>query len=214
MKYRAVIFDLDGTLVHTEPEYRYKIIGDTLRELGVIYFSPEHMDMLWFETERNKIIKKCFGQEPEIFWKVYTKKESVELRKQFIKAYADIDFILRLKEIGYKTGIVTGSPEHIVDLEVGMLGKEHFDSVVVARNSAGIMPKPHPHGLEKCIKSLNIQKHESLFVGNAEEDILTAKNAGVSDVFLERGEYKFEFGGIKPSTRINSLYKLRYLLNV
>ena len=49
MVYKAVIFDLDGTLVHTMPEYRYKIVGQTVRDLGAK--SSHHLiDKFWFQT--------------------------------------------------------------------------------------------------------------------------------------------------------------------
>ena len=75
------------------------------------------------------------------------------------------------------------------------------------------MPKPHPEGLEKCLNALGAKKQESLFIGNAEEDVLTAKNAGILDVFLRRGEYDFKLDKIRPSVIIDSLYGLRSVLS-
>lgn len=213
MKYKAVIFDLDGTLVHTSPEYRYRIIGETLNELGVLSFSSEHIDKVWFETERDEIIIKHFNLDPEIFWRNYTRHENAELRKQFIKLYEDIGFLVQARNAGYKTGIVTGSAKHIADLEVEMLGRENFDSVVIARHDSGIRSKPHPHGLEVCLEHLNARKEDVLYVGNAEEDILAAKNAGILDVFIKRDEYDFDLKMINPSVVINSLHDLKSLLN-
>jgi len=212
MKYKAVVFDLDGTLIYTEPAYRYKVVGDTLKELGVPHFKYSHVDEFWFETKRDEIIKRCFGLEPKFFWEIYAKKEKTETRRRFIKAYSDIACIGQLKDAGYKMGIVTGSPDKITALEVSILGKHNFDSVVVARRSTG-MPKPHPEGLEKCLHALDAKKQESLFIGNAEEDVLTAKNAGILDVFLRRGEYDFRLDKIRPSVIIDSLYGLRSMLS-
>lgn len=212
MKYKAVIFDLDGTLIHTAPEYRYRIISETLNELGVFSFSLKCIDKVWFETERDEIIIKHFKLDPEIFWKNYTRHENAELRKQFIKAYEDIGFLVQARNAGYKTGIVTGSAKHIADLEVEMLGKENFDSVVIARYDTGIRSKPHPHGLEVCLKYLDVKKEDVLYVGNAEEDILAAKNAGILDIFIKRNEHEFDLRAINPSIIINSLYELKSLL--
>jgi pyrophosphatase PpaX len=211
MPYKAVIFDLDGTLVHTAPEYRYKVIGETLKELGVFNFLPEHADMLWFETKRNEIIRRYFYRDPEMFWKIYSEKENAESRRQHIRLYDDIDFVTYVKSRGCKIGLVTGSPEHITDLEVGAIGREKFDSVVVARYSTGIKAKPHPEGLEKCLDFLCVERHEAIFVGNAEEDILAAKSAGIMDVYLQRGEYEFDLKKMNPSLSVSSLYELKSL---
>lgn len=209
MKYKAVIFDLDGTLVHTEPEYRYRIVGRVLKELrGEI--SNEYIDKFWFEAERDEIIKKCFGVDPELFWAKYREYDMPEIRKDFTKLYDDIDVIGELKERGYKLGIVTGSPIHIALFEIDMIGRENFNAIVVAQNSNGIRPKPHPHGLEECLDLLKVSKKEAVYVGNAKEDVIAAKRAGVLDIFIVRGEYEFE--DITPSVKINSLYELAELL--
>ncbi len=212
MAYKAVVFDLDGTLVHTSPEYRYKVVFQVLNNLGALpsAFSNHNIDRFWFEAARDEIIKTLFGLEPELFWKEFQKYDTTELRKQFTRLYDDIDFIKELRKSGYKIGIVTGAPMHIASLEIGMLGHDNFDAVVVAHSSNGFKPKPNPHGLYECLKLLGISKSEAVYVGNVDEDIETAKNAEVFDVLLLRGEN--EHRNAKPSMVINSLYELRQLL--
>ena len=93
-----------------------------------------------------------------------------------------------------------------------MLGQDNFDAVIVAQTSNGFKPKPHPHGLEECLNLLGVQKSEAIYVGNADEDVNTAKNAQVFDVLLIRGEY--EFPDANPSLKIHSLYDLREILEI
>ncbi|HLD06132.1 MAG TPA: HAD family hydrolase [Candidatus Nanoarchaeia archaeon] len=211
MGYEAVIFDLDGTLVHTAPEYRYQIVGQTLQDLGTTS-SRHDIDRFWFEARRDAIIKECFGLEPEKFWEVYRKHDTMGLRRQFTRLYDDVGFIKELRRDGYKTGIVTGAPMHVASLEIGMLGEGDFDGVVIAQISNGIQPKPHPHGLESCLELLRVDKSKAVYVGNADEDVATAKNAQVYDVLLVRGEH--DFPDVNPSLRIHSLYELRQLLGL
>lgn len=212
MRYKAVIFDLDGTLVHTAPEFRYKLIGQVLKDLKVTCSNNYFIDRFWFEARRDEIIKKCFGLEPEKFWKIYKEYDTIELRKQFTKLYDDVDFLQELRQNNYKIGIVTGAPSHIIDLEINMLGKENFDAIVRAQISNGIKPKPDPHGIEECLNLLKVKKNEAIFVGNSDEDILAAKNAQIFDVLLDRKEH--EFPDIDPSFTIYSLYELRQLLRL
>jgi phosphoglycolate phosphatase-like HAD superfamily hydrolase len=134
------------------------------------------------------------------------------LRRQFTRLYDDVGVIRELRQNGYKTGIVTGAPMHIASLEIGMLGEKDFDGVIIAHTSNGIKPKPHPHGLESCLALLGVDRSEAIYVGNADEDVATAKNAQVYDVLLVRGEH--EFPDSKPSLRIHSLYELRQLLGL
>jgi len=98
MGYEAVVFDLDGTLVHTAPEYRYLVVGQTLRDLGVVS-SNHNVDRYWFEARRDRIIQEQFGVEPEQFREILGKYDAVELRRKFTKAYDDVDFIQELRQL-------------------------------------------------------------------------------------------------------------------
>jgi pyrophosphatase PpaX len=209
MKYKAVVFDLDGTLVHTKPEYRYLLVRNTLNELGSKY-TKKFIDKFWFESERDLIIKKRFKLKPELFWESFRKKDTIELRKDFTKVYEDVSFISELRKKNYKTGIFTGAPDPIASLEVDMVGRYNFDAVIIPQYSNGFKPKPHPQGLEECLDLLRVKNTEAIYVGNGEEDIKTAKNANVLDVLLIRGEYEFQ--NVNPSIKINSLYDLREIL--
>ena len=209
MSYRAALFDLDGTLVHTMPEYRYQIVGNALRDLGTT--APDHyIDKFWFEARRNDIIRDCFGVDPELFWAAYQRYDIAELRRALTRPYDDTDVIQELRKRGYRTGIVTGAPLHIASLEIEMLGKDNFDAVVNTHCHDGLKPKPYPHGIEKCMRLLCIGNNEALYVGNSDEDIMAARNANVLDVLVLRNEH--EFPHIKPSVTISSLYELRQLL--
>ncbi len=205
------MFDLDGTLVHTTPEYRYMVVGQSLHELGTAS-SNHNIDRFWFGSRRDDIIKKNFGLDSNIFWETFRKFDTIEQRRQFTKLYDDIGFIQELKQKGYKIGIVTGAPINIASLEIGMIGEQNFDAVVIANSLSGIKEKPHPHGLEECLNLLEIQNKEAIYVGNGEEDIRAARSAHIYDVLLDRREHLFP--KINPSLTIHSLYELRQLLDI
>jgi len=191
------------------PEYRYKILGDTLKELNS-KGTKKQIDRFWFESNRNYLIKNEFKAEPGKFWDIFESYNTVELRKQFTNVYEDVAFLDELKEKEIKLAVVTGSPSHITDFEISLIGKEKFDAIVMAHVQHGIRPKPHPHGILECLKLLKAKSYEAFFVGNSDEDTDSAKHAGVFDIFIDRGEYPFPH--IKPSLRINTLYDLRKVL--
>lgn len=47
--------------------------------------------------------------------------------------------------------------------------------------------KPNPFSIEEIIRRTGINKHETIFVGDSENDVLTAKNAGVTPVVVLTG---------------------------
>jgi phosphoglycolate phosphatase-like HAD superfamily hydrolase len=61
------------------------------------------------------------------------------------------------------------------------------------------------------MKLLGVEKNQTIYVGNSEEDILTARAAEVIDVIVERKEYK---PTIEPSVKIPDLYGLRKLIKI
>ncbi len=207
MEYEAFIFDLDGTLVETTAKGRYAIIGGVLNELGVTASNAD-IDAFWFGLDRAGTVKKRFGVEPALFFDVYHKHDTVETRGPHVKPYEDVGIVQSLKVRGYKTGIVSGVMRAIAEHERGLIGHEHFDITVLARTSEGSMPKPHPHGLVECLKMLGVQPQNSIYVGNAEEDVLMARAAGVHDVLIDRDEHTHK---TEASMVIRSLYELSSL---
>lgn len=209
MKIRSVIFDLDGTLVHTRPEYRYLVVGKTLDKLN-ISADRKAIDQFWFNADRDNLIRKLFNTEPEKFWNVFKEFDQTELRKKFTEKYNDSDVIKQLKSENLKIGIVTGTTQEIADMEIELLGKNLIDAVIIAQLSRGVKQKPHPQGIEECLRELSVTNNEAIFVGNSDEDILTAKNAGVVDVLIDRKEHALK---IKPSFIINSLFEIKEIIN-
>src|SRR5208283_3794602 len=197
---KAVLFDLDGSLVTTDYEHREFVVGCTLKDLGT-KASPELIDKFWFEEERDKTIRESFHVDPELFWNIFHIYDTSEFRNQFTRPYSDVKFIRELRRKGYKTGIVTDGPNYIASFEIEMIGRELFDAVV--DNSAQVKPKPSAEGLEKCLGMLEVKNNEAIYVGNSRGDMEAARNAHVIGVLINRGEYSFP--NAKPSFQIYSL---------
>ena len=211
MVYEAVLFDVDGTLAYTLIEYRYDVVGRTLDECGG-KASLGDIDSFWFEGGRDEIIKKRFELVPEVFWSAFRKYDFLKLRREATRVYDDVNFIDELREKGFKIGAVTGAPSNISSINLDLIGVHRFDMVVNAYSENGVRAKPDPHGLELCLGGLGVGSGEAVYVGNGSEDIGAARNAGVLDVLIDRGEY--DFSDPDPTIRITSLYELRELLGL
>jgi beta-phosphoglucomutase-like phosphatase (HAD superfamily) len=214
--FKAVIFDLDGTLVYTEPAYRLKTVGSTIQELGVKpkVDTETFVDKFWFEENRDEIIDKYLGVDPKFFWEVFRKYDLPEVRRKFTKPYEDVGIICELKDSGYKTGIVTGSPEHIARMELELLGGENFDVIIIANLEVNrIRPKPDPHGIELCLDRLGVPFASSVYVDNSIGGILAAREANVYDVMIDRKEYCCK-SEVKPRMVIESLNDLKSILKL
>ncbi|MDP3027405.1 MAG: HAD family hydrolase [Nanoarchaeota archaeon] len=214
-KLEAVIFDLDGTLVHTKPEYRHEVVGSTLVELKRGYLKKDidnlnkEIDDFWFGSEdaRARIITEKWGLDPEgEFWPTFRKYDTIELRKEHTQPYPDVGILSELKDRGTKTGIVTSAPEHILNLEIGMLNHK-FDAVLRAQLDLGFQKKPHQQALLRCFDLLGVSKDRGCYVGNSPEDMLMAKNTGTPGMLVLRGEY--DYGEVESDLAIYSLQPLK-----
>lgn len=202
-KYRAIIYDLDGTLVKTEEEYLCTIIGTAMKDLGVEP-SVEKIKKFWYESDRGKFITEELKIDPKRFKELLDEYDAPEKRKKATRAYEDVPAVLNyFMKHGCRQGIFTGAPTKIAEAEVELLGKQYFKAVLSSNSDKEIPHKPDPRGLEECLRILGVSCEEALYVGNGKEDIDTARNAKVLDVLIKRGEYEFQ--DLKPTITIYSL---------
>lgn len=214
MAYKAVIYDLDGTLVRTSQLYRGQVVGPTVHGLGG-QASVADIAAFWFEPNREKIIRERFKVDSGQFWIGFRKRDTIDFRKMHTQPYWDVVFLNELRAKGVKTSILTGAPQAIADLELSLIDSEigcgNFEIVVFA-NGREVKHKPSPEGVEKCLDLMGSNKEETIYVGNGPEDIDTARNAEVFDVLINRKEYPYN--GQEPSLIIKNLYELRPLFGI
>ncbi len=212
--YNTIIFDMDGTLVYTKPEFKTRVVHQTLRELGITTsHTEEDIERFWFVPERSETISKYFKADPKKFWPVYSKISEAVLSREHIEPYSDIKFLKLLSERGCKMGIVTENSRKNTDFLSGLIseivGYNPFGAVV-STFSDGHMPKPHPDSIQECLKRLGAG-NKALLVGNGPEDIGAAINTGITSCLIDRGEYQFSIQP-SPSISIKSLYELEQFI--
>jgi phosphoglycolate phosphatase len=206
-KYRHISFDLDGTLVHTTPEYRHALVPRVVGELGGTIKEPRAVDRFWFEATRNDIIRDEFNIDPEKFWDLFHLYGTVEERDRHTHAYPDAERTLReLRRRGKGTSIITGSPQWIAEMEIGKLGQNSCDYRLCLARSA-FPQKPDPKSFFHTLVHLKLTPEEVVYVGNSNDDAYFAKNAGVDFIYLERKEHEFQLDDYAVA-KISSLDEL------
>ncbi len=201
-KYKAVVLDLDGTLVHTTQEYRTKLLREVFQRCG-IRVRDDTIEGFWFGADRDATIRET-GIDTETFWATIHELDTVERRTPHLRVYDDVIPALReLRELA-KLGIFSGAPARIARIHLELLGRKNFTSVVLS-DGAEVPYKPNPQGLLHCLKELEVEPDNGIYGGNATEDVLVARNAQVLDVIVDRDECQVE---PKPTHRITSLGEL------
>lgn len=201
----TILFDLDGTLVYTKFAGMLKIIRAVLTKLNCPDVPDDVIKKLWFGPYRSATLQNEMHTNPKQFWEVYDEVHTAQLTKENAVPYDDVGIIKTLRVQGLKIAIVSGARPNVAECEINLLGKENFDCVVLAQPAHGSHPKPDPHCIHLCLEKLNIKPEQAVYVGNADEDILTARNAGVLDIIIDRNECPIE---LEPTVNITSLHEL------
>ena len=172
-RYRAVVFDQDGTLLDTFVPALHAYSVAAGREITMAELEPEaHLG-----AARN-LVSALLGHEA-----------SDADDDRFHAALADallgiepypgvVDTLVRLRANGLRTGVATNSDARSAAIVLGAHGLAgHLDTVVTVDQVAG--PKPNPESILLAVEQLGVRPDEVVFVGDAPADMIAARAAGV-----------------------------------
>ncbi|MDF2943296.1 MAG: beta-phosphoglucomutase [Herbinix sp.] len=184
MKYKAIIFDLDGVICHTD-HYHYLAWKQLADKLGV-YFD---------ETINNRLRGVSRMESLEIILerldgRVLTKEEKVELAEEKNERYKELlkkmspqdlsqevkDTLDFLRTQGLKLAI--GSSSKNARLILSQIGLENFFDAISDGNNI-TMSKPHPEVFLKAAEYLGIEPKDCMVVEDAKAGIEAATVVGM-----------------------------------
>lgn len=190
-KYSHISFDLDGTLVHTIPAYRHKIVPMVVRKLSGTILNSHSVDKFWFEGVRDKTIQEDFNLKPDIFWDSFREIDTPEARSAHTFAYPDAErALIKLKDMGKTISIITGAPHWIAAMEIEKLNGAPHD-FYLSLNDVKFGEKPDPAGFLYVLENLKKKPKDTVYIGNSSEDAYFAQKAGADFIYLERKEHEF-----------------------
>ncbi len=181
---KAVVFDLDGTLLDTLPDIAENI-NIMLKRYGYPERSYSEIRKFIGCGARN-LVKDSIGVPLSIvelderlafYNEIYTASSSPAT-----KLFDGVSEMLAgLKSRGYKLAILTNKPQATTDrVAEEYLSDLGFDLIVGQR--AGVKIKPDKEAALSILKSLDASPKNSYMVGDGETDVLTAVNAGMKGV--------------------------------
>lgn len=214
LKYKLIVFDLDGTLISSH-ETIYKTTVYTLNELNISnsFNKDEFVGMIGHHFE-------------DIFQSLAVKVPDIEnFIKQFKANYFNfidstelysgaIELLQELNSNGIYCSILTTKAQDQADSIVEMFNIRKYLKFVMGRRE-GIKIKPSGEPLEFIMKELNFTDKETLMVGDTELDIRCAKNAGVDNVAVTFGYRTIEqIRRESPDFIINELLEIRKIVGI
>ncbi len=173
--YKAVVFDIDGTLVSTNKLIFASFNHVTNKYLGKEY-SQEEIVALFGPTE-NVILKEWMKDKYDSACKDYYAfySENHDSMTHHIEGLKE--FIEELRNKDLHLGVFTGKGRDSSMITLEKLGiSEYFDIVVTGDDVETF--KPSPEGLNKIISNFNLKPDEVLMIGDAPSDVQAARDAG------------------------------------
>lgn len=86
---KAIISDLDWTLVFQTREYFTNVVGGTMRRLGFAY-DEDFARKFWLEGNRDELITKTLNIPYMKFWKIFWELDKPEVRVRYTEVYPDV----------------------------------------------------------------------------------------------------------------------------
>lgn len=180
MKYKAIIFDLDGTLTDTIVDLK-ESTNYALREMGwpertleeIKQFVGNGVRRLMEQATPSNINELEFEECFAIFQEHY-----IDHCQDHTDLYPGIKELLEaLKEKGYKMAIVSNKMQAGVNELQKRFCKGIID--VAIGEKRGVRRKPFPDMVNIALEKLEVKAEETIYVGDSEVDMATARNAGI-----------------------------------
>ena len=179
MSFKALIFDLDGTLLNTIDD-----LGDSANHVLCKLGFPTHTTDEYKYFVGNgipKLIERCLPQDKQEY-----KEQALVMFKEYYAlhsedktaAYDGIPELLKFaRERGMKLGVITNKAHDIAQQVVPhFLGDGVFDYIRGLDDK--IKAKPCPDGALDVADKLGVNPSEVLYIGDSGVDMQTAVNAG------------------------------------
>lgn len=206
---KAILFDFTQTLVDSSSGFRLaekRIQRNLFAYLGLTgwdEFLQKYRQIRSESMRRSIFLRKTIWQE--VCWFFCSSGDDIQLKNWEDEYWATVDHNTRLfsetlaviAELSktYKLGIISNTQGRARELRNhGLDGfkiiEPYFQSVIIAGENS-IPPKPKRKPFELCLNQLDIEAHESIYVGDDwENDICGSMEAGLQPVWLKHHSVK------------------------
>ncbi len=185
-KIKAVIFDVDGVLLNSNDAYAH-----VFAQLGKKYGVPI----------KEKDVLPHFGEHPErILRELFHRRDVQKAYKEYCGIVKSRRFIAKIREVRgassavrklskkYKVALISGAIR--ISLLPALAKFNYRRTVRLIMSGDDVkLHKPNPEGLRKAMKKLKAHPRETLYVGDAPNDVRFAHAAGVRCIAVLTGVF-------------------------
>jgi len=186
MRIEAVIFDIDGLLIDSEPLWN-EAADEIFAQFGIKLTEQQYLSTTglrtkefvdWWFNHFKKDLQLAEVAENQI---IETVLDKIEKKGTMMKGVHNIINFFHEKKL--PMGLATSSPPQLIDLVLKMLGITPY---ITATASAQHLPygKPHPQVYLDCAKKLNINPTTCLCFEDSFNGMIAAKAARMKCVVV------------------------------
>ncbi len=185
---KAVIFDLDGTLLYTLEDLA-NAVNAGLEAGGMPQKSLEEIRSFVGNGVTMLMVRAVPGGKSnpkfDIMMQTFKDYYKEHCSDNTVPYEGILKLLAKLKDSGIKTAVTSNK----LDSAVKVLCNDFFPGLIDAAlgDVEGQKRKPEPDMLYKSLDILKVGKDEAVYVGDSEVDIATAKNAGLKCVSVSWG---------------------------
>ena len=196
-KYRAVCFDMDGTLLDTKVDYEKmsNVIFDEMVRIGVPEDAIDRSEGFKFNLDSGVNYLFSQGRADDVYAigvKVAKIARDIEMEKvDEARPFPKAELLLKeLRRRGLRTGLLTRGCREYAEAALRICGiVDLLDGIVARDDYPESEAKPSPKAMEHMADALNVRPEEILFFGDHTFDYQCARDSGSGFVAVLTGTF-------------------------
>ena len=213
----ALIFDLDGTLIHSVPDM-HLAISKTLKEFNLGVISEQQLQLFVGQGMlklSERVVKFCGGDQSlvEPVYKSYRENYS-EVPYKFSRYMKGVENTIKtLFDRNIPMSICTNKRQLVTEKLLTQMNIDHYFKTIVGAQD-GIPLKPNREMIDLVISKLNLDNFLYFMIGDTANDVEAARSAGIKSIIVSGGYTDQSVQDLNSDYILNDMGELSNFLEI